>query len=191
MIWSAGEGVWEKWKIRRASLGRAVVEHLLKVMTQLRQAITELDPDIARTFKVHPGALIVSSFHGAGPVLAPAYSPLWAAAARASLRQRFAVLHRHRSDHPQHTVHRRPACPQFVRQTMQEWAQHSMTRSGWARCVYQRQRAATNPIMPRFAPWLLSGFAFSTAGGNTARLTTPRYLTRAWPRPRTRRQLRP
>lgn len=33
------------------------------------------------------------------------------------------------------------ACPKFVRQTFQEWAQHSIARSEWARAYYHRQRA--------------------------------------------------
>lgn len=38
-------------------------------------------------------------------------------------------------------IHRRWACPKFVRQTFQEWAQHSLARSPWARDYYHRQRA--------------------------------------------------
>ncbi len=38
-------------------------------------------------------------------------------------------------------IHMRWACPKFVRQTFQEWAQHSLARSQWARTYYDQQRA--------------------------------------------------
>ena len=38
-------------------------------------------------------------------------------------------------------VHVRWACPKFIKQTFQEWAQHSMTRCAWARSHYEAQRA--------------------------------------------------
>ncbi len=41
----------------------------------------------------------------------------------------------------QRWVHSRWACPKFVRQTIHEWALHSIGRCGWARDYYQSQRS--------------------------------------------------
>jgi hypothetical protein len=38
-------------------------------------------------------------------------------------------------------IHVRRACPKFVRQTFQEWAQHSLPYCEWARAFYDQQRA--------------------------------------------------
>ena len=39
-------------------------------------------------------------------------------------------------------VHARWACPKFIKQTFQEWAQHSLAHCSWARAHYNRQRAS-------------------------------------------------
>ena len=41
----------------------------------------------------------------------------------------------------QRWVHYRWACPKFVRQTIHEWALHSLGQCAWARDYYQRQLA--------------------------------------------------
>jgi hypothetical protein len=41
----------------------------------------------------------------------------------------------------QRWVHRRWACPKFLRQTFHEWALHSLAYSQWAREYYEQQRA--------------------------------------------------
>jgi len=38
-------------------------------------------------------------------------------------------------------VHRRYACPKFLRQTFHEFAGHSLPQSSWAKAYYQQQRA--------------------------------------------------
>ena len=126
--------------------GGAIVANLLKAIAQLRQTIAGLDQAIEKSFKEHPDFFIVNSFPGAGPVMAPRLI-----AALGTDRERFTsasdlqcytgIAPIIRSSGKQHTVHWRWACPQFVRQTMHEWAQHSMTKSEWARSFYGRQRA--------------------------------------------------
>ena len=37
-------------------------------------------------------------------------------------------------------VHFRRACPKFLRQSFQEWAEHSLVHSVWARAYYEQQR---------------------------------------------------
>src|SRR5262249_61080788 len=41
----------------------------------------------------------------------------------------------------QRWVHCRWACPKFVRQTIHEWALHSIAQSDWARTYYQLHRS--------------------------------------------------
>lgn len=96
--------------------------------------------------ETHPDFAIVSSFPGVGPALAPRLI-----AALGTQRDRFASAHElqsysgiapvKESSGKRCWIHMRWACPKFVRQTFQEWAQHSIPRSEWARAYYHRQRA--------------------------------------------------
>lgn len=126
--------------------GGLVIENLLKGIAQLRQTIASFDEAIEKNFKQHPDFFIVNSFPGAGPALAPRLI-----AALGTDRERFRSASELQcctgiapiiiSSGKQHTTHWRWACPQFVRQTIHEWAQHSMIKSEWARAYYDRQRA--------------------------------------------------
>lgn len=126
--------------------GGLVIENLLKGVAQLRQTIAGLEQMIEKTFQEHPDYFIASSFPGAGPALAPRLI-----AALGTDRERFASasdLQCHTGIAPvivssgkQHIVRWRWACPQFLRQTMHEWALHSLQKSEWARAYYNRQIA--------------------------------------------------
>jgi transposase len=132
----------------RAVLGSSVlfVTTLVRHLQTLREAIQHYEERIQELTETHPEFPIVSSFPGVGPALAPRLI-----AALGTQRDRFANANELQSysgiapvkeaSGKRCWVHMRWACPKFVRQTFQEWAQHSLARSAWARAYYDRQRA--------------------------------------------------
>lgn len=122
------------------------VSTLVGHLQTLRAAIRRYEKRIQELTETHPEFPIVSSFPGVGPALAPRLI-----AALGTQRDRFASAHELQSysgiapvkeaSGKRCWIHMRWACPKFVRQTFQEWAQHSLARSEWARAYYQQQRA--------------------------------------------------
>ncbi|HEY6991006.1 MAG TPA: transposase [Bryobacteraceae bacterium] len=104
----------------------------------LRNTIRQYEKRIHQLTETHLDFPIVSSFPGLGPALAPQLI-----AALGAQRGRFANAHQlpsysgiapvQKSSDKRCGVHVRWACPKFVRQTFQEWAQHSPAPSAWAR----------------------------------------------------------
>lgn len=130
--------------ILRAS--RLLVQQLLALLAQLRRAIGDYDREIKQLAETHPDYPIMRSFPGAGDALAPRLI-----AALGTDRARFPSaqsLQNYTGISPvversgrQCWTHYRHACPQFIRQTMHEWATHSIPRCQWAHDFYNRQRA--------------------------------------------------
>lgn len=122
------------------------VTTLVGHLRALREAIQRYEKRIQELTETHPDFAIVSSFPGVGPALAPRLI-----AALGTQRERFASANElqsysgiapvKESSGKRCWIHMRWACPKFVRQTFQEWAQHSLARSQWARAYYDRQRA--------------------------------------------------
>lgn len=123
------------------SMVQAIIGQLRPVLA----AIKDFDKQIAALFASHADQEIFSSFPGAGEVLAPRLL-----AAFGSLRERFAsaqevqqfsgiapVIERSGKSC---FIHRRFACPKFLRQTFHEYAGQSLRWSAWARTYYQQQR---------------------------------------------------
>jgi transposase len=119
------------------------------LLLQLREHISNYDRSIAQLFPTHPDAKIFASFPGAGPVFAPRLL-----AAFGSDRNRFQS-----PDEVQNTmgispvkkasgqsfrVTWRKACPKFLRQSFQEYANESILHSLWAKAYYQMQRDRGN-----------------------------------------------
>jgi transposase len=125
--------------------GRLVVDNLLNLIAHLRRAIADLEKAIEKIFQQHPDAAIMRSLPGAGPALAPRLI-----AALGTDRERFDSASQVQcyagiapviiSSGKQCLIHWRWACPKFIRQTMHEWAQHSLQKSEWARTYYSLQR---------------------------------------------------
>ena len=124
---------------------RAAVVAWTGLLKQLLKAIASYDEQIDRLAREHPDYALMKSFPGAGPVLAPRLI-----AAVGSQRDRYTTAQQIQcysgvapvvaSSGKQHWVHWRWACPQFLRQTFQEWALHSIAYSPWARTYYDQQR---------------------------------------------------
>ena len=123
-----------------------LVSTLVRHLQALRAAIRQYEKRIEELAETHPDFPIVSSFPGVGPALAPRLI-----AALGTQRDRFASASQLQSysgiapvkeaSGKRCWIHMRWACPKFVRQTFQEWAQHSLARSAWARAYYDQQKA--------------------------------------------------
>jgi len=122
------------------------VEGLVCELQLLRATIQKYEKQIESIVQEHPDFPIVSSFPGIGKALAPRLI-----AALGTQRERFpdagsiqsysGIAPVREASGKREWVHVRWACPKFIKQTFQEWAQHSMTRCAWARSHYEAQRA--------------------------------------------------
>jgi transposase len=122
------------------------VKTIVRQLQLLHEAIREYDKRIEQVTEAHPDFPLVDSFPGVGKALAPRLI-----AALGTQRDRFRSANElqsytgiapvQESSGKQNWVHVRRACPKFVRQTFQEWAQHSLPRSPWARAYYDQHRA--------------------------------------------------
>jgi hypothetical protein len=127
------------------SSGRLAVASLVDLLKTLQSSIAAYDREIANIAHAHPDYEIMSSFPGAGEVMAPRLI-----AAMGTLRDRYdsaAEIQRCSGIAPviersgrQDWVHWRWICSKFLRQTFHEWASHSIAFSAWAREFYQWQR---------------------------------------------------
>jgi len=121
---------------------------VLTIVSQLPcviRAVEQFDQEIARVFQQHPDHELFNSFPGAGSALAPRLL-----AAMGSDRARYESAEEvqqfsgiapvtERSGKSK-WVHRRFACPKFVRQTFHEFAKQSIIWSSWAHAYYDQQR---------------------------------------------------
>lgn len=129
-------------------------QSLVQQLPVLRSQIQQYEKHIEAIVQLHPDLPIVSSFPGVGKALAPRLI----AAALGSQRERFpdaASIQSYSGIAPvreasgrREWVHARWACPKFIKQTFQEWAQHSLARCAWARAYYQAQRARGKQHQP-------------------------------------------
>jgi transposase len=123
----------------------SVVQSILRVLRPTMESIDRIDKEIKTRFDAHPDMAIFNGFPGAGAALAPRLL-----AAMGSDRSRFESA----SEVQQYSgiapvtdrsgkhmwIHRRFACPKFVRQTFHEFAGQSIKWSSWARGYYDMQR---------------------------------------------------
>jgi len=122
------------------------VQELVCQLQVLRNTIQKYEKQIEAIAQEHSDFPIVSSFPGIGKALAPRLI-----AALGTQRERFpdaksiqsysGIAPVREASGRREWVHARWACPKFLKQTFQEWAQHSMTRCAWARKHYDSQRA--------------------------------------------------
>lgn len=125
--------------------GVLAIQDLVELIATLRQAIAKCEDDIEETEKAHPDFAIIDSFPAAGAALRPRLL-----AALGTQRDRFdsaSALQCYSGIAPvvarsgqQFWVHWRWSCPKFLRQTVHEWALHSIKQCGWAREFYDSQR---------------------------------------------------
>lgn len=121
------------------------VRMLVGLLRQLIQPIADYDERIEQLMDVHDDARIFSSFPGAGAAMAPrllaAFGTDRDAIPSAEAIQTYSgIAPVTKRSGKSCIVHRRWACPKFVRQTFHEFAGHSIGFSDWARAYYQQQR---------------------------------------------------
>ena len=123
-----------------------MVQALVSQLRPLLSSIAEFDRKIAAIFRKHPDRPIFESFPGAGAALAPRLT-----AAFGTDRDRFQAATEmqqmagiapvtEKSGKNKHFVHWRYACPKFMRQTFQEFADHSRRWCQWAKAHYELLR---------------------------------------------------
>jgi len=121
-----------------------VMQGTVAVLETLRQRIAVLDKLIEQQFAAHEDAPLFANLPGAGPVMKPrllvAFGTNRERWRDANALQSFSgIAPVTQSSGNSISVHRRFACPSFVRQTFHEFAAHSISRSAWAKAYYERQ----------------------------------------------------
>jgi transposase len=122
-----------------------MVQAIVSSLYPIIESVARLDKEIEERFNGHPDMAIFDSFPGAGPALAPRLL-----AAMGSDRSRFdsadeiqkysgiAPVTERSGKHA--WIHRRFACPKFLRQTFHEFAGQSIKFCSWARGYYDMKR---------------------------------------------------
>ncbi len=126
--------------------GSLAIRSLIQLLARLREQIVRYEQKIEEVARAHPDFSLMDSLPGAGRALVPRLI-----AALGTDRSRFSSAQDLQcytgiapvlaSSGQQRWVHSRWACPKFVRQTIHEWALHSIGQCGWARDYYQSQRS--------------------------------------------------
>jgi len=122
-----------------------MVQALVCQMRPLLKSIAEFDRQIATIFRHHPDRPIFESFPGAGAALAPRLTAAFGMdrdrfqAAR-EMQELAGIAPVTEKSGKKSFVHWRYACPKFMRQTFQEFADHSRRWCKWAKAYYELQR---------------------------------------------------
>jgi transposase len=122
----------------------AMVNALTPQLRALLAAIADFDRKIAEVFRKHPDRPIFESFPGAGAALAPRLLAAFGVdrdrfQAASEIQSMAGIAPVTEQSGKQRWVHRRLACPKFVRQSFHEFAEHSRRWCGWAKAYYQSQ----------------------------------------------------
>lgn len=143
-------------RIRKAMLlsrDRALIEPasvlvrcLAKQIPLLQKSIDELEEQIDAEMKIHPDAALFTALPGAGKVLAPRLLTAFG-----SQRDRYAnadqvatfsgIAPVTKQSGKSRIVHRRYACPKYLRQTFHEFADQARKWCPWSRAYYDYQRS--------------------------------------------------
>jgi transposase len=130
-----------------ALMAQALVSQLRPVLA----SIAEFERKIALIFRKHPDRLIFESFPGAGAALAPRLTAAFGTdrdrfQAATEMQELAGIAPVTEQSGKKRFVHWRYACPKFMRQTFQEFADHSRRWCQWAKAYYQalRQRGKSH-----------------------------------------------
>lgn len=118
---------------------------LAKQLLELGRSIDAFDKALAKLLAQHPDAPIFTSFPGAGEVMAPRLLAAFGSdrsrfTSPAAMQNLCGVAPVTKRSGRTCVVHRRYACPKFLRQTFHEYAGHSLLKSTWAKAFYRMQR---------------------------------------------------
>jgi len=122
-----------------------MVQTLARQLQALGPSLERFDQEIAQRFGAHADADLFSSLPGSGAALAPRLLVVFGAdrtrfASAAEVQQLTGIAPVTQRSGQRSTVHWRWAAPTFVRQTVHEFAHHSIRYSAWARSYYALQR---------------------------------------------------
>jgi transposase len=125
--------------------GSMMVQALVAQLRPLLAAIAQFDQQIALLFRKHPDRPLFESLPGAGAVLAPRLLAAFGAdrdrfQSAIEMQQLSGIAPVTEKSGSLEWVHWRLACPKFLRQTFQEFADHSRKYCDWAKAYYQQQR---------------------------------------------------
>jgi len=120
----------------------------LAIVRQLRalgKSIAEMEARIQELFEQHRDHQVFSSFPCAKKVLAPRLLAAFGGdrtryESAIELQSFSGIAPVTRASGKSKTIHKRMACPKFLRQTFHEYAAQSTKKAGWARVYYQRHR---------------------------------------------------
>ena len=120
----------------------------LAIVRQLRalgKSIAEMEAQIQELFEQHRDHKVFSSFPCAKKVLGPRLLAAFGGdrtryESALELQSFSGIAPVTRSSGKSKTIHKRMACPKFLRQTFHEYAAQSIKKAGWARVYYQAQR---------------------------------------------------
>ncbi len=126
-------------------VGIAVTQALAKMLRELVTIIDGFEKQIRKVFADHEDAHLFAHLPGAGPALAPRLLVAFGSDRdryqdAAQVQSFVGIAPVTRRSGKQQSVHRRWACPNFLRQSFHEFAQHSIGQSAWARAYYLLQR---------------------------------------------------
>jgi transposase len=126
-----------------------MVQALVAQLAPLLEAIEQFEHRIAERFQHHPDRGLFESFPGAGAAVAPrllvalgADRQRWQAAEEIQRLSGIAPVTEQSGQ--SRWVHWRSACPKFLRQTFQEFANWSLKWCRWAKTYYLKQRDRGN-----------------------------------------------
>jgi transposase len=123
----------------------AMVQATTSQLRPVLEAIAQMEKQIAELFSQHADHNLFSSLPGAGSVLAPRLLSAMGAdrgrfASAREVQQLSGIAPVTQRSGKSCWVHRRWACPKFVRQSFHEFAGQSLRWSPWARAFYDQQR---------------------------------------------------
>jgi transposase len=132
-----------------STAGGMLTVSLVQQIRPLNRSIERFDRKIAELFKNHPDHFIFTGLPGSGPALGPRLLTLFGddrerfdSAEQVQIVTGIAPLIESSGKKTKKSpgvVHFRWACPKFVRQSMHEFAVHSLKRCVWARAYYEMQ----------------------------------------------------
>jgi len=135
---------------------RLTIKRLVVQIATLNKAIAQYDHELEQLMRQHPDAELFESLPGAGRALAPRLLAAMGADREqfnkpAEVQQASGIAPVTTQSGKTRLVRRRRACPRFLKQTFQEFAEHSLKSSPWARAYYQmlRQRNARHQAAVR------------------------------------------
>ena len=126
--------------------GELEIQCLAAQILQLNSAIAEHERRLQKLMAEHPDAPLFSSLPGAGDVLAPRLLAAFGTdrnrhASAEEVQQYSGIAPVTKRSGKTRLVHRRLACPKFLRQTFHEFAGNSLKKSQWARAYYMMLRS--------------------------------------------------